>query len=248
MNLMANQFLDEVSHTKQSSRTTMNIVDQEWVDLLEETSMLLWDPDLPMPSEDLFEVQEPPIEVLDVKRRSRGQPVSNDLTISQTLRGKQTSDHPKEPFFSQRDSINIHTQESPKIDYNIVKYLKILKENASVMDMCRIPQQKVFLLHALKSIETPITITNQGENPSPMDLGNKPTINAFSEDKRGKPFVPPFLLTFEVFNKNLHNCLDDSRESYNVIPLSIYKKLNAVPLKSDKHVIQLDRTQVKVMG
>jgi ribonuclease HI len=30
--------------------------------------------------------------------------------------------------------------------------------------------------------------------------------------------------------------------------LSICKKLNAVPLKSDKHVIQLDRTQVKVMG
>jgi hypothetical protein len=32
------------------------------------------------------------------------------------------------------------------------------------------------------------------------------------------------------------------------MPLSIWKKLNVVPLKSDKHVIQLDRTQVKVMG
>jgi hypothetical protein len=32
------------------------------------------------------------------------------------------------------------------------------------------------------------------------------------------------------------------------MPLSICKKLNVVPLKSDKHVIQLDRTQVKVMG
>jgi hypothetical protein len=30
--------------------------------------------------------------------------------------------------------------------------------------------------------------------------------------------------------------------------LSICNKLNAVPLKSDKHVIQLDITQVKVMG
>jgi hypothetical protein len=29
------------------------------------------------------------------------------------------------------------------------------------------------------------------------------------------------------------------------MPLSICKKLNVVPLKSDKHVIQLDRTQVK---
>ena len=40
----------------------------------------------------------------------------------------------------------------------------------------------------------------------------------------------------------------DSGASSNVMPLSICKKLNAVPLKSDKHVIQIDRTQVKVMG
>jgi hypothetical protein len=73
-------------------------------------------------------------------------------------------------------------------------------------------------------------------------------VNAFSEDKKGKTFIPPFLLTFEVFNKNLHNCLVDSGESSNVIPLYICKKINAVPLKKDKHAIQLERTQVKVMG
>jgi hypothetical protein len=32
------------------------------------------------------------------------------------------------------------------------------------------------------------------------------------------------------------------------MPLSICKKLKTTPLKSDKHVIQLDITQVKVMG
>jgi hypothetical protein len=53
---------------------------------------------------------------------------------------------------------------------------------------------------------------------------------------------------FEVFNKNLHNCLVDSGESSNVMPLYIYKKLNVVPLKSDKHLMKLDRTQVKVIG
>jgi hypothetical protein len=42
--------------------------------------------------------------------------------------------------------------------------------------------------------------------------------------------------------------LVDSGASSNVFPLSICKKLNADPLKSDKHVIQLDRTQVKFMG
>jgi hypothetical protein len=53
---------------------------------------------------------------------------------------------------------------------------------------------------------------------------------------------------FKVFNINLHNCLVDLGASSNIMPLSICKKLNGIPLKSDKHVIQLDRTQVKVIG
>jgi hypothetical protein len=76
----------------------------------------------------------------------------------------------------------------------------------------------------------------------------KPTINTYSEGRKERPFVPPFLLTFKVFNKNLHNCLVDSGASSNVMPLAVCNKLGVVPLKSDKHVIQLDRTQVKVMG
>jgi len=116
------------------------------------------------------------------------------------------------------------------------------------MDMCIIPQQKDFMLQALNSIDTPITNTDQGENPAPTDQGNKLVVSTFSEDKKGKPFVSLFLLTFEVFNRNLYNCLVDAGASSNVIPLSIFKKLNTFTLKRDKHVIQLDRTQVKVMG
>jgi hypothetical protein len=67
MNLMAKLFLDEVSLTEQSSESTMNIADKEEVDPPEETTMLIWDPHLPMPFDDLFEVQEPPAEVLIVQ-------------------------------------------------------------------------------------------------------------------------------------------------------------------------------------
>jgi hypothetical protein len=109
MELMANRFLDEFYLTKKSSDSTVNIVDQEEVDPPEEKTMLLWDPDLPMPFDDIFEIQEPPAEVLALKTRSRGQLVSNDLTIAQTSRGKQTTDHPKAPFVSQINPINIHT-------------------------------------------------------------------------------------------------------------------------------------------
>jgi hypothetical protein len=48
--------------------------------------------------------------------------------------------------------------------------------------------------------------------------------------------------------ENISITVVDSRAYSNVIPLSICKKLNAIPLKSDKHVIKLDRTQVKVIG
>jgi hypothetical protein len=63
MNLMANQFLDKVSLTGQPSGSIMNVADQEEIDPPEDTTMLIWDPDLIMPSDDLFQVQEPPIEV-----------------------------------------------------------------------------------------------------------------------------------------------------------------------------------------
>jgi hypothetical protein len=108
------------------------------------------------------------------------------------------------------------------------------------------PSKKDFLLQALRSIEAPITSIDLGESPSPTRYKEKTNVNACSIDKRGKPFVPHFLLTFEVFNINLHNCLVDSEASSNVMPLSICKKLKAIPLKRDKHIIQLDKTQVKI--
>jgi hypothetical protein len=130
----------------------------------------------------------------------------------------------------------------------MVEYLKKLRANISVMDMCRIPQQKDFLLQAMNSVGNPVVTSDLERNMSSTDPVSKPTMNTCSGGRRENPFVPPFLLTFEVFNQNLHNCLVDSGASSNVMPLDIYNKLGIVPLKSDKHVIQLDRTQVKVMG
>ena len=104
------------------------------------------------------------------------------------------------------------------------------------------------MLQALNSVENPTVGNGPERNLSPTNLVGKPTVNTCSGDRKENPFVPPFLLMFEVFNRNLHNCLVDSRASSNVMPLSVCKKLNSIPLRSDKHVIQLDRTQVKVIG
>jgi hypothetical protein len=66
----------------------------------------------------------------------------------------------------------------PKIEYNVVEDLKKMKYNVFVMDMCRIPQQKDFLLQALKLIDTPMKSIDQGDVPSSIDLTNKPSVNS----------------------------------------------------------------------
>ena len=59
--------------------------------------------------------------------------------------------------------------------------------------------------------------------------------------------TPPFLLSFEIFNRNVHNCLVDLGASSNLMPYSVYKKLNSQPKMCRKKIIQLDRSHVKVM-
>ena len=66
------------------------------------------------------------------------------------------------------------------------------------------------------------------------------TSNQPREEKIGEASVgikyksknPPFLLTFEFFNHNVHDCLVDSGASVNVMPLSVCKKINGQPKPS----------------
>ena len=60
--------------------------------------------------------------------------------------------------------------------------------------------------------------------------------------------TPPFLLTFEIFNNNIHNYMVDSGTSSNVMPFSVCQKLNVDPKKSNIQIVQLDRSKVRVLG
>jgi hypothetical protein len=66
--------------------------------------------------------------------------------------------------------------------------------------------------------------------------------------KKYKSLTPPFLLTFEIFNHNVHNCLVDSYTSSNMISYFVCKNLNDTPMKCSTHIIQFDRLEVKVIG
>ena len=43
-----------------------------------------------------------------------------------------------------------------------------MKANVYVMDMCKIPQQNIFLLHALKLTDTSMTNISQGDAQLPQ--------------------------------------------------------------------------------
>ena len=63
-----------------------------------------------------------------------------------------------------------------------------------------------------------------------------------------KAKTPPFLLTLEMVNHKVHNCLVYFGLSVNVMPLAVCKKMNGKPKPTDWDVIQLDRNSVKVVG
>jgi hypothetical protein len=100
-------------------------------------------------------------------------------------------------------------------------------------------------------------------NSNPHEKGGLPINNVTNVDKLAleaaskKPQastisthrnVPPFLLTFEIFNRNVHNCMVDSGASSNVMPWSVCQKINAEVEPSTLKIIQLDRTSIKVIG
>jgi len=68
-------------------------------------------------------------------------------------------------------------------------------------------------------------------------------LNTLQMEEENSSF-PPFLLSFEVFNYNVHKFLVDSGMATNVMPLSIVNKINARWSKTSVRIIQLDRTSL----
>ena len=84
-----------------------------------------------------------------------------------------------------------------EMGYDIMEDIKKAKANISLFEMCNLPQQKEKLLKALDTPEKEPQSDNQPEEEiDETTLGGK-----------SKYRTPSFLLTFEIFNYNVHNCL-----------------------------------------
>ena len=122
--------------------------------------------------------------------------------------------------------------------YDIVEDIKKTKANIYLFELCNLPEQRNKLLEYF--------------DPQPSStseaIESNTEINEISIGGKSKSQTLTLLLTFEIFNHNVHNCLVDSRASSNVMPLSICKNINGQPTPSPSKIIQLDRCDVKVIG
>lgn len=123
----------------------------------------------------------------------------------------------------------------PTLDYNIVENMKNTHEKISMYELIKITSQWDILVRALGETSTcQANSSNKGSNKSLGTLAIVLNMLCMEEENS---LCPPFLLSFDVFNFNVHNFLVDSSESMNVIPLSIAKTINAQWSKKSVHII-----------
>jgi hypothetical protein len=171
-----------------------------------------------------------------------------------------------------------HNSITPSLEYDLIEYLKKLRANISVYELLKFPFLLQKMLQNIAennknnnlnnkkiaeiSPKTPQKVPTK-TTLEPLDkrdltvktvsnvdkvISGTTTKNQQSSVVNTRKNVPPFLLTFEIFNRNVHNCMVDSGASSNVMPLSVCQKINVEVQPSSLKIIQLDQTNVKVIG
>ena len=115
--------------------------------------------------------------------------------------------------------------------------MKNTRENISLHELTKLKQQQKVLLRELKAVSVyplPSIVVTQatydmGKPPSSSNKVN-PSYLVLIGDKYIS-HTPPFLLTYEIFNRNVHNCLVDSGAPSNIMPRTVCTNLNNTPQK-----------------
>ena len=79
---------------------------------------------------------------------------------------------------------------------------------------------------------TSVTSTSSFENKEKTTIYKKqpdPKVDGVLIGRKSRYQTLPLLLTFDIFNQNVHNFLVDYRASSNAMPYLVCKKLNAKP-------------------
>lgn len=107
--------------------------------------------------------------------------------------------------------------------------------NISLHELNKLKKQQKIILRELKAIHVaplPSTMVtqaayNMGRPPSYLNKVNPLDLVLIGD--RSISHTPPFLLTYEIFNTNVHNCIVDSEAPSNIMPRSMCTKVNITP-------------------
>ena len=138
------------------------------------------------------------------------------------------------------------------MDYNIIEDMKKTRENISLFELNKLKHQQKLLLKELNAIPSS-PLPNVVMSKAAKGIGKPPSDRVEAIDDvligdRSNSNTPPFLLTYEIYNRNLHNCIIDLRASSNIMLASVCSKLNIEPQKSAVHIVEFDQTKVQVLG
>jgi hypothetical protein len=93
------------------------------------------------------------------------------------------------------------------MEYDIIEYLKKRRANISIMELGKIAYQRKLLQDALNKMKTN-EVSKKYLNPT-LAVNHLAHINTALTGQKSKSKTPPFLLSFEIFNQNVHNFLVD---------------------------------------
>lgn len=132
---------------------------------------------------------------------------------------------------------------------SIILYPLDLKKtcaNISLFNLSRIQSHQDILFRALgQTAMENVASTRKGEITPLQSISTMLKTLHMEEENLG---YAPFMLSFYVFNYNVHNDLVDYGTIANIMPLSISKRINAHWRKTSMQIIQLDQTFVPVIG
>ena len=95
----------------------------------------------------------------------------------------------------------------------------------------------------MKPMSKPVSTTSAAQIPLAMEvtlskMNRKPQdVSATMIGRKSKSMTPPFLITFEILNMNVHNCLVESGASSTVMPYFVAKRLEAIPDKTETRIM-----------
>ena len=121
------------------------------------------------------------------------------------------------------------------INYNIVEDLKRPCASISIFELEKIKGRCELLIQTFSQTSLGDKDSTSQQVSSKSFGSLEYVVNVVTLD--ANTLYPPFLLTFENFNYNVHNCLVDSGASVNIMPLSVAKKINAKWDKIDAQII-----------